>query len=219
MRRPDEQAAINLVFQALIEEGKVPNEDSSIDDNPDCVFEIETSRIAADCTNINLEALIQWSNSTKRLEPGKQYEIRFAIEPHYWARNSILDKQPKICSYRANGKANEVWLIIHALEDPEHFDCDDSTIAIMTDAVRNIQPDFDEIWFVHKDYRPTRIWRIGDPKVAEFPRWDTSESEYPFEGIIQFKSTITSTGLNETVTFGGAFEEIVLDPLDPNWQH
>lgn len=218
MRRPDEQAAISAVFEALTQEGRNPIEDTSIEDNPDCVFEIGDIRIASDCTNINLEALMKWSNSTRRLLPEKQYEIKFALEPHYWVRNSISGKESRIPTYRENGGASEVWLIIHALEVPELFDCTDTTIAIMRDAVRHIQPEFDEVWFMHKDYSATRLWRKGDPKVKVFPRWDTSDREYPFESIIKFRSTITAKGLNRTITFGNSFEQLTLDPLDPTWE-
>ena len=218
MRRQDEQAAIDLVFHALHEEGRNATEDASINDNPDCVFEIGDTRIAADCTNLNLEAFMKWSNSRKRFEPEKQYEIKFALEPHYWVRNSINEKKPKIPRYRKNARADEVWLIVHALENPANFDCTDTTIAIMTDAVRHIQPEFEEIWFVHKDFPATRLWRKGDPTVDRFPRWDTNEGKYPFENIIQGHSTITSTGLNKTIIFGASHEEIFLEPLDPTWK-
>lgn len=217
MRRPHEQLAINAVFQALKNEGLDPKEDTSITDNPDCVFEISKKRISADCTNINLEALMKWSNSTRRLEKDKQYEIKFALEPHYWIRKSIEEKLLNIENYRKNGRSDEVWLITHALETPENFDCTNTTIAIMIDAVRNINPPFHEVWFIHSKYPATRLWRTGDPVVPTFPRWDTSKREYPFEQIIQGKSTITSKGLNIKVLFGGAFEEIYLKPLDPTW--
>lgn len=217
MRRPDEQAAIGLVYDALQKEGRKAVEDVSFDDNPDCVFEIGDSRIAADCTNLNLEAFMKWSNSRKRFEHEKQYEIKFALEPHYWLRNSIDEKREKIEKYREEACSDEVWLIVHALEDPTNFDCNETTIAIMTDAARYLQPSFDEIWFVHKEFPATRLWRMGDPAIENFPRWDTSEGQYPFENIIQGHSTITSSGLNKTITFGASHEEIFLEPLDPTW--
>ncbi len=217
MRRFDEQVAINAVFKSLRSKNLEPIEDTSIEDNPDCAFEISGIRAAADCTNINLESLMKWSNSTHRFEKDKQYEIKFALEPHYWIRESIAEKEPKLETYRKNGNADKVWLIAHALEQPANFDCTDTTIAIMRDTVRFIRPSFDEVWFVHAEYPATRLWRKGDPKVPEFPRWDTSKSKYPFENIIQFRSTITKDGLNKIVVFGNSFEEINFEPLDPTW--
>lgn len=219
MRRPDEQAAIDVLFNSLQTENRVPIEDTTIEDNPDCVFEVSGIRVAAECTNINLEALMKWSNSKRRLVKDKQYEIKFALEPHYWIKESIAEKEPKLETYKANGRANEVWLIAHALEQPTNFDCTDTTIAIMRDAVRFLNPDFDEVWFVHAEYSATRLWRKGDPKAPEFPRWDTSENKYPFESIIMGRSTITKEGLNVTVTFGDSVEKIDLKPLDSTWSN
>ena len=184
MRRPDEQKAINSVFEVLQNEGLNPIEDPSIQDNPDCVFELRGKRVAADCTNFNLEALLKWSNSTKRIEKEKQYEIKFALEPHYWIKESIEAKVDKISTYKANGDAEEVWLIAHALEIPELFDCNDSIINIMQDAIRFLQPTFEEVWFIHHQYPVKRLWRKGDPAVPNFPSWDTPKDKYPFEQII-----------------------------------
>jgi len=218
MRRPDEQSAINSVFESLKKEGKTPIEDKSIIDNPDCVFEISNVRISADCTNLNLESLLKWSNSRRRFEKGKDYEIKFAIEPHYWIKKSIEGKEPKIEKYRKNGNAKEVWLFVHALEVPEFFDCTESTIAIMTDALRYLNPRFDEVWFIHSQYPATRLWKNGDPQITSFPDWDTTENNYPFEKIIQFVDTITKDGLTKEIKFGGSFEQVLIEPLNPNWK-
>ena len=216
MRRPDEQSSISAVFDALRKEGQEPVEDRTITDNPDCVFQLVDERVAADCTNINLEAVMKWSNSTKRLVPDEQYEIKYALEPHYWIRLSIEEKEPKIDQYKQNGKADKMWLITHALENPPLSDCSDSVIAIMTDAVRHLSPDFDEIWFSHTDRPATRIWKAGDPKVDRFPSWDSDNDKYPFEEAIIFKGTITQRGFAKTVQFGKSFERILLAPRDPN---
>lgn len=217
MRREDEQLAIDAVFKSLKLEDKVPIEDKSIDDNPDCVFELESDRIAADCTNINLEAVMKWSNSTRRLKKDKQYEITFALEPHYWIKQSIIEKESKIPKYLTNSGATKIWLIAHALENPSNFDCDENILAIMRDAVRYVSPSFDSVWFVHTQYPATRLWNKGDPKIDNFPSWGTTNDKYPFEQVIQFKGVIKSDGLNKEVVFGDSFEKIILEPMDPKY--
>lgn len=217
MRRLDDQKAINSVYGALKSQGKALIEEPAFDDNPDWVFELEGRRIAADCTCINLEQIMKWSRSERRLEPGKQYEIKFAFEPHYWIAKAVEDKEPKIAQYKKNSGAEEVWLIAHSEFDGQPlYECKQPAIDIMRDAVRSLNTSFARVWFVHSEYGSAELWQAGDPITPSFPNWIVND-EYPSYTVVQFRQTITKDGLNMTIQFGSTDERVVLQPINTQY--
>jgi len=218
VRTPDEQAAIDAVAKALRREGNAVEDDQAFSDRPDWVFSLNGTRIAAECRCINLEALMKWGNDTRRLVPGKCYEIVIPNEPHLWLQQAVLEKEPKAEEYRANSHAEQLWLIAHSeLRTPlPFFPCDEPTLALLKQAAAAIRSSFDCLWFVHADCGAQRLWTRGEP-TGEFPAFNIG-STYPTIRNRQGLATLTKSGGSFNVGRNNVVETITLQPLDRRYK-
>lgn len=152
-RTRDEQHAISTVSKTLEACGHRLATDETITDKPDWVFSLDGVRIGAECTCINLEKLMKWSNSNRNLKQGKCYKIVFPYEPHFWIRKAVEEKEGRIQSYIQNSQADELWLLLHSdLAVPVAlYECNDEMLNLMSLAASAIKSAFDQIWFIHNE--------------------------------------------------------------------
>lgn len=218
IRKLDEVAAISAVSRVLKESGAQVVDDPAFTDKPDWVFELDGVRVAAECICINLEKLMEWNNSRRRLQQEKCYEIIFPVEPHLWIKKAIEAKVDKVAEYTLRSKSKEAWLIAHSDLDQglPLFECNENMLRTMRDAAASLNSKFERIWFIHREFGAHQIWRKGEP-VVPFPEIDLTNG-YPISNQKQLLATITKDGLNVSVGPENTIESIRLQPLDKRYQ-
>jgi len=212
-----EEWAIGLMKDELEKQGYSIKTNNEITDSPDWAFKLNSENIAAECTYINPELLMEWSNQNKPSTPNIYYNSTFAFEPHYWVQKAVEAKEGKISKYLKNAEAKKAWLILHGnIDEPyEWYDCDNRMIEIMNQAARAIQPKFDQIWFLHSESKITvkNIWKKGEPK-ANFP--DVfNNGKYPTFKVSKVRSFDLSDKL--PLKIEETEEELIIKPISPHY--
>lgn len=216
-RTQDEQYAISMVSSKLKACGHSLTTDETITDKPDWVFDLNGVCIGAECTCVNLERLMKWSNSTRNLNQGKCYKIIFPNEPHFWIKKAVEEKEQKIQSYSKNSHADEIWLLLHSdLASPiALYECNDNMLKLMSLAAAAINSAFDQIWFVHNENGARKLWSKGDA-VVPFPELKLDRN-YPTLRVRQGIATLTKNGGAFSVGNENIEETIVIQPLDTRY--
>ena len=217
-RTSHELAAINMVKKILSNSNIHATDDSSIIDSPDWVFEVDGRRFAAECTCINLERLMSWSNTKRELIPDKGYKVTFPNEPHFWIKKAIEDKEGKIPNYLANSNAEEIWLITHSEFDSglSLYECNDTMLEGVSRAAASLDSQFSRIFFVHSEAGAYQIWEKGDP-LQPFPEYEIT-GKYPSFSMTKFAGTITKDGYNLVLSPENEEESIIIQPIDKRYK-
>lgn len=153
-----ERLALSLFAKALETRGIAPIHAPDITDAPDALFLIEGQAVAIECRYLSHPKLLRLLGPND-WPPDKVYEVFLPREPHLWARDAILEKNPHIPRYKARTGATQAWLLLHSSSRQKILRSDRAPESDFFQLLRlgaYLTPhDFDQIWIAELsgDYR------------------------------------------------------------------